>query len=363
MAPDDAEISLLIQATQAGLAAAPFPPRRDLSCVGLSTPSLSGDMLFHDIFWIRRRQVCCYVVRLPGGNRRVAAAHMLRMLLRAAMHRHAPGQAITLSLAALRRQRLEATNIDVAAAALRIGTGEADLAAVGSGGAVWLGAGQALAPDGCREQQVQLDRDHILWLTVGDVARPTPVDGSDAEELVRAALVGTHGAAAIAVALKKPNRKREHVYTLSNDVAQIGVTLAEIDEQLRLEGVPEDARAGLGIALDEVLTNIVLYAYDDGQAHEIILHLLVRGTTLCIDIRDDGLPFDPTTIAAVDTSGDLDDRPIGGLGMHFVRTVFDAVEYHRRRGWNALVLTKHFHDEVLNEPASVAVWSAAKDLE
>ena len=57
-------------------------------------------------------------------------------------------------------------------------------------------------------------------------------------------------------------------------------------------------------------------------------------------ISDTGVPFDPTVRAEVDTSLPLEERPIGGLGIHLVRSIMDSINYERVEGKNVLTLRK-----------------------
>ena len=57
-------------------------------------------------------------------------------------------------------------------------------------------------------------------------------------------------------------------------------------------------------------------------------------------VRDDARPFDPTGAAAPDLDAALDDRAVGGLGIHLVQSMMDEVGYARRDGRNVTTLVK-----------------------
>jgi anti-sigma regulatory factor (Ser/Thr protein kinase) len=61
---------------------------------------------------------------------------------------------------------------------------------------------------------------------------------------------------------------------------------------------------------------------------------------LKLTLTDDGPPFDPFSQAAPDTTLSIEDRPIGGLGIHLVRKLMDEISYERRDGHNVVVLVK-----------------------
>ena len=101
-----------------------------------------------------------------------------------------------------------------------------------------------------------------------------------------------------------------------------------------------DAVADIQVALDEVLTNIMSYGYDDNDVHEIRIRLSLDKQVIEVEVEDDGQPFDPTTVPPPDLHASLRDHPIGGVGMHFVRNLMSEVTYTRARGHNRLLLRK-----------------------
>jgi anti-anti-sigma factor len=106
----------------------------------------------------------------------------------------------------------------------------------------------------------------------------------------------------------------------------------------------------LKLAVDEVVTNIISYAYDDRRVHEIVVRLAEESGDIVVAIEDDGRPFDPLSIPAPPVDRPLEERPIGGLGLHLVRTVTDTVEYQRRRNRNLLMMRKKIPDARLATP-------------
>ena len=97
------------------------------------------------------------------------------------------------------------------------------------------------------------------------------------------------------------------------------------------------------IALDEMVSNIILYAYKDGASHQLEVKLFSTEEAVEVHFRDDGLPFNPFSASRkkVDTESPLTDRPIGGLGLHLVKSLMDSWEYEYRNGFNYSVLTKN----------------------
>lgn len=97
----------------------------------------------------------------------------------------------------------------------------------------------------------------------------------------------------------------------------------------------------LNMALDDLLNNVVQYAFpNDPTEHHIEVEGEVRDAWVIFTITDDGIPFNPLTVAPPDLSLLLHEREIGGLGIHLVRSMFDEVSYHRNVGHNVLTVKK-----------------------
>ena len=127
---------------------------------------------------------------------------------------------------------------------------------------------------------------------------------------------------------------------LKNRLAELERVAGALAEFARQQRLATKVAFDLGLAVDEVLTNVMRYAYDGEAEREITVHVGRDGAAVTVEIADDGRPFDPRTIGAADVSSPLADRAVGGLGMHLVRALMDDVEYRREHGKNVLRMTK-----------------------
>lgn len=94
----------------------------------------------------------------------------------------------------------------------------------------------------------------------------------------------------------------------------------------------------VNLALEELVLNIMDYGFDEGL-HEIEITLTSDADALTIEIVDGGRPFDPLKDAPhPDVDAPVEDRPVGGLGVHLVRTLMDQMHYRREKGKNHLTL-------------------------
>jgi anti-sigma regulatory factor (Ser/Thr protein kinase) len=95
----------------------------------------------------------------------------------------------------------------------------------------------------------------------------------------------------------------------------------------------------LTLVLEELLTNVVAYGYSDDGVHEINIRIIFNDGVLTAVFEDDGRPFDPNKVEIPDLMGSVEDRPVGGLGIHLVLTIADSVDYRRVDGRNRIVIT------------------------
>ena len=105
-------------------------------------------------------------------------------------------------------------------------------------------------------------------------------------------------------------------------------------------GLPKPVVGHFSLVLDELLTNIVSYGYRDEDCHTIGIRLRLKAGCLVAEIVDDGVPYDPLQTPPPNLAADLDERRIGGLGVHIVRTLMDSVEYLRKGDKNHLTIAK-----------------------
>jgi serine/threonine-protein kinase RsbW/sigma-B regulation protein RsbU (phosphoserine phosphatase) len=136
--------------------------------------------------------------------------------------------------------------------------------------------------------------------------------------------------------------------TLSLQVANDFSALAPVSQQVReflcACCAPPEAEFLTDLVIEELVTNTIKYGYDDKDAHHIQVSVSFHDGHLCIEVRDNGHPFDPLTQEAPDLTQPAEERPIGGLGIHLVRQMTDEVRYERRGDENIVTATKSFAD-------------------
>lgn len=91
----------------------------------------------------------------------------------------------------------------------------------------------------------------------------------------------------------------------------------------------------LVMAVDEACTNIIKYS----GSGEIRVKCEVGDEQVVVEIRDDGVAFNPLGSPAPNLDLPLEEREVGGLGIYFIKTLTDKVKYERRDGKNILTMT------------------------
>lgn len=116
---------------------------------------------------------------------------------------------------------------------------------------------------------------------------------------------------------------------------------AAIGEFAREQDWPPDLEFQIKLVFEELGINVVKYGHDDGAGHEIEIEIVSDPDGISFEIADDGRPFDPLNDAPEpDTESALEERAIGGLGVHLVRTMMDEVRYRHEAGRNRTTVVK-----------------------
>ena len=117
-----------------------------------------------------------------------------------------------------------------------------------------------------------------------------------------------------------------------------------LDALAAANGLAADPVNDMHVALDEILSNTLRNGFGDELPHRIEVTLSLDTRILTATIEDDCAPFDPLSVPAPKLQGSLHERRVGGLGIHFVKSLVSEVTYAHVRGRNLLVLRKNLGD-------------------
>ena len=115
-----------------------------------------------------------------------------------------------------------------------------------------------------------------------------------------------------------------------------------VQSQMEKAGYDKKKTQKIRLACEEIIINIIRYAYPDKKGSvEIHFNTTEGGKGYQVKIIDWGIPFNPLSIPEPDTSMPIEEREIGGLGIFLVRNVMDKIDYQRNGDKNILVCEKY----------------------
>lgn len=127
---------------------------------------------------------------------------------------------------------------------------------------------------------------------------------------------------------------------VSNELSEIPRLAEAVDAFCAKHGIPQKFVLNFQFALDEALTNVISYAFTDERRHEIDVEIAYGDGLLDVEIIDDGRAFDPLQAPLADVTSALEDRAVGGLGVHLIKALMDTVDYRREQDRNHLRFRK-----------------------
>jgi len=135
-------------------------------------------------------------------------------------------------------------------------------------------------------------------------------------------------------------KTEETVIALKNSVSEVPRLAEAVRGLLKSRNISEKIINEINLSLEEILANIIGYAYADKNEHKITVSLSISGSEFTAKIVDDGKPFNPLSAPQPDINASVKERKVGGVGLYFVRKLMDKIEYKRSDGKNVLILKK-----------------------
>lgn len=131
--------------------------------------------------------------------------------------------------------------------------------------------------------------------------------------------------------------------TLVNQLSELDKIVDTVEKLSDRWGLSPKVSMELNLVLEELFTNVVFYAFDDGEKHDLWIEFdKPDERIMTIRMIDEGKPFNLLESKTIGFDTPLEDRKIGGLGIHFVKEMMDRVEYERHDNKNVVILTKKF---------------------
>jgi anti-sigma regulatory factor (Ser/Thr protein kinase) len=121
--------------------------------------------------------------------------------------------------------------------------------------------------------------------------------------------------------------------SIKNELSELESVNERLAEFLETHGVTGRAAYAVNLAIDELVVNVMHYAYVDDEIHMIDIGLVIDAEQIILRIEDDGRPFDPRCGPSLDLHAE--EREVGGLGLLLVLDMVDVLKYRRveERNW------------------------------
>jgi serine/threonine-protein kinase RsbW len=129
-----------------------------------------------------------------------------------------------------------------------------------------------------------------------------------------------------------------HNLELHNDLSELRRMSAWIHQSGKLMGLPQALVFELDLCATEAVTNIITYAYEGSASHCIQLRLKQEQSRIDIEIEDDGKAFNPLAFPSPPPPSSLERAPLGGRGIHLIRSLMPECAYRRHGGKNILTM-------------------------
>lgn len=129
-------------------------------------------------------------------------------------------------------------------------------------------------------------------------------------------------------------------FEVVNQLDALAGAMDELSRWLEERQAPPSAAYLATLALEELVTNCIKYGYSDEDEHVIRVRIELTPGGMTVLVEDDGRPFNPLVQAEPDTNLPIEERPIGGMGLHLLRKLSDRMEYAWKDGRNRVTLHK-----------------------
>jgi len=128
---------------------------------------------------------------------------------------------------------------------------------------------------------------------------------------------------------------------LEPQISEIPRLIEWVEARCAASGVAGDVVIKLALVLEEAVANVIHHGLPGSPPpHRVAVRLEIDADTVAAEVIDNGRPFDPTTVPDPDLTSSLEERQLGGLGIHLMRELMDGLDYRRSGDSNTLRLHK-----------------------
>lgn len=131
----------------------------------------------------------------------------------------------------------------------------------------------------------------------------------------------------------------EHTFYYGSEIQKIPAIREDLTQLGQLWHIPESELRQISVIIEELFSNIVRFGYHDRKDHRVEIRLKRTHDELCIEITDDGVPFNPIDYK-LGVANDPAAMDTGGMGITLVKTFSDSITYERSENKNCLIIHK-----------------------
>ena len=127
--------------------------------------------------------------------------------------------------------------------------------------------------------------------------------------------------------------------TLTNNISDLNILVATLEQFFQENNTPSISMPMI-LILEELYTNTITHGASDGREVFIEVNLGIDKNELVMTYKDNGIPFNVLELPDPDLTASIENREVGGLGVHYVKTLTDSAEYEYLDKHNVLKMKK-----------------------
>jgi len=130
-------------------------------------------------------------------------------------------------------------------------------------------------------------------------------------------------------------------FVLKNNLMELNKLSTILDEYFTRFGLDKLDLHDINLVLEEWFTNLIHHGFDDGQDSKVRIVVEVTEKEFFITFSDEGKYFNPRNFSLPDLKKPLEQRAVGGIGLHLIFRLMDSIKYSKQNGVNVLQLKKY----------------------
>lgn len=130
-------------------------------------------------------------------------------------------------------------------------------------------------------------------------------------------------------------------FQLSNNLPELNTLRQNMEAFVKSLKLSPKRIFEINLAMEEIFANIIMHGYTDNKDHWIKIEAWMEDGQFVIRIEDDGIPFNPVEHKSHNLECPIEEREIGGLGIHLIKRCACDIVYERRGDKNVLILKKN----------------------